>query len=146
MAPTGFISATAQDLSFWEALMKNLFFVISLLIVFGGFTMAASSEPVDNTWLNGKWEGRPPVGGELTMTLTAEKDDQIRGTAAISEGGRRGAHPEVSGTVKGKRVTLETFFPGAFPQSRVHYDCTGTNDALQCRTKSGYKTTFKKVE
>ena len=126
--------------------MKKLFFVVLLLIVFGTVTFAASSEPVDASWLNGKWAGRPPAGGELTMTLNVEKDNQIRGSAVIPEGGRRGAQPDVTGTVKGKRVTLETFFPGAFPQARVHYDCTATNDALQCRTKSGYKTTFKKVE
>jgi hypothetical protein len=126
--------------------MKKVFFVILFLILVSTVTFAASPEPADTSWLNGKWEGRPPAGGELTMALTVEKDNQIRGTAVIPGGGRKGAHPEVTGTLKGKRVTLETFFPSAFPQSVVHYDCTSTNDALQCRTKSGYKTTFKKVE
>jgi hypothetical protein len=126
--------------------MKKLFFVVLILITFGALTFAASEEQVGNSWLNGKWEGRPPAGGELRMTLSVEKDNQVRGSGIIAEGGKRGAHPDVTGTVNGKHVTLETFFPSAFPEARVHYDCTFTNDALQCRTKSGYKTTFNKVK
>src|SRR5713226_798505 len=109
-----FVAGRGHDLSLEDALMKKLFFVILLLTVCSRFTFAASSEQVDTRWLNGKWEGRPPIGGELTMTLTVEKDNQVRGSAVIPEGGRRGAHPEVTGTVNGNRVTLETFFPSAF--------------------------------
>ena len=128
-----------------QSLAGVLFNVLSLIVA-TAFTFGASEEQVGNSWLNGKWEGRPPAGGELTMTLTVEKDNQVRGTAVIPGGGRKGAHPDVTGTVKGNQVTLETFFPAAFPQSLVHYDCTLTNNALQCKTKSGYKTTFKKVD
>lgn len=127
------------------SLVKALATVISV-IAFSAFVFAASEEPADNNWLNGKWEGRPPAGGELTMTLAVDKDNQIQGTAVIPGGGTKGAKPQVSGKVNGIHVTLETFFPSARPQSRVHYDCTLARDALQCRTKSGYKTTFKKVE
>lgn len=124
-----------------QSLAGVLFNVLFLMV---SFTVAASAEQVDNSWLNGKWQGRPPAGGELTMTLTVEKDNQVRGTGLIP--GRRGATPEVSGTVNGKEVVLETFFLSAFPQSVVHYDCTLANNALQCKTKSGYKTTIKKVD
>jgi hypothetical protein len=129
-----------------KQLLAGVLFNVLFLIVATAFTFGASEEQVGNSWLNGKWEGRPPAGGELTMTLTVERDNQVRGTAVIPGGGRKGAHPDVTGTVKGNHVTLETFFPAAFPQSRVHYDCTLTNDALQCKTKSGYKTTFRKVD
>jgi hypothetical protein len=141
-----FVAGRGRERSLEEAVMTKLFFVVLILVVFGALTFAASEEQVGNSWLNGKWEGRPPAGGELRMTLSVEKDNQIRGTAVIPGGRRRDAHPEVTGTVNGNRVTLDTFFPSAFPQSVVHYDCTLTNDALQCRTKSGYKTTFNKVK
>ena len=132
--------------------MKSLRFILlvltftSLAITSVVLTHAASEEPTDNNWLNGNWEGRPPLGGELTMTLSVDKENHIQGTAVIPGGGAKGAHPQVTGTVKGSRVTLETSFPSARPQSRVHYNCTRADGALQCRTKSGYRTTFKKVE
>ena len=126
--------------------LPGVLFNVLFLILSSAFTFAASEEQLGNSSLNGKWEGRPPLGGELEMTLTVEKDNQIRGTAVIPGGGKKGAHPQVTGTVNGNQVTLETFFPSAMPQSLVHYDCTLANDALQCKTKSGYKTTFKKVD
>jgi hypothetical protein len=132
--------------------MKSLRFVLLVLAVVSpalvsiALTQAASEEQIDNNWLNGKWEGRPPLGGELTMTLAVDKQNQIQGSAVIPGGGERGAHPQVTGSVKGKRVLLETFFPSARPQGSVHYNCIREDDALQCRTKSGYTTTFKRVE
>ena len=132
--------------------MKSLRFILlvltltSLAITSVVLTHAAGEEKTDNHWLNGNWEGRPPLGGELTMALSVDKENHIQGTAVIPGGGARGAHPQVTGTVKGGRVTLETSFPSARSQSRVHYNCTRADGALQCRTKSGYRTTFKKVE
>jgi hypothetical protein len=125
--------------------LAGALFNVLFLIVSTAFTFAASEEQGGNSWLNGKWEGRPPIGGVLTMTLTVEKDNQVQGKGIIPQHGGR-AHPQVTGTVNGNRVTLETFFPDAFPQSVVHYDCTLRNNVLQCKTKSGYKTTFKKVD
>lgn len=122
--------------------LAGALFNVLFLIAFT--TLAASEEQGGNNWLNGQWEGRPPMGGELTMTLTVEKVNQVRGTAIIPTA-RHGAQPDVTGTVEGKHVTLETFFPGAYPQSAVHYNCMAKNDVLQCRTKSGYQTTFKRV-
>lgn len=119
---------------------------VLFLIVGSTFTSAAGAEQADNSWLNGKWEGQPPEGGELTMTLSVDKDNKIRGSGIIPLRGGREAQPEVSGTVKGKQVVLETFFSEASVQRTVHYNCRFANNALQCRTKSGYKTTFKKVD
>jgi len=116
------------------------------VLVCGGFSFAESAEQADNSWLNGKWSGRPPEGGELTMTLSVEKDNQIHGSGLIPLKGGTAAHPDVSGSVKGKQVVLETFFSEARVQRGVHYTCRYADDALQCRTKSGYKTTFKKVD
>ncbi len=132
--------------------MKSLGFVILVLTITSAalvsvpLTQAATEEQIDNNWLNGKWEGRPPLGGDLTMTLSVDKQNKIQGNGVIPGGGARGAHPQVTGSVKGKRVLLETFFPSSFPQGSVHYNCVRADDALQCRTKSGYTTTFKKVE
>lgn len=121
-------------------------FNILFLIVGSTFTVAASAEQADNSWLNGKWSGQPPAGGDLTMTLTVDKDNKIHGSGIIPVRGGREAHPEVSGTVKGKQVVLETFFSEARVQRTVHYNCRFANNALQCRTAKGYKTTFKKVD
>lgn len=127
---------------------KHRFAVVlfNVLFLLHSLTFGASEEQVGGSWINGKWEGRPPIGGELTMTLTVDKDNQVQGTGFIRQGGNRPARPDVTGTVNGKSVSMETFFPGAFPQGRVHYDCILIAGDLQCRTQSGYKTTFKKVD
>ncbi len=116
------------------------------VLVYGAFSFAASAEPTDYSWLNGKWSGQPPEGGDLTMTLTVDKDNKIHGSGIIPLRGGTAAHPEVSGSVKGKRVLLQTFFSEARVQRTVHYNCTFADNALQCRTPAGYKTTFKKVD
>ncbi len=115
---------------------------VMLLLLSNTFALAAA----DNSWLNGKWSGQPPEGGDLTMTLTVDKDNKIHGSGIIPVRGGREAHPDVSGSVKGKRVLLQTFFSDAKVQRTVHYNCTFADDALQCRTPAGYKTTFKKVD
>jgi len=125
--------------------LAGMLFSVLFLIGSTSFSFGASDEPLGNTWLNGKWEGRPPIGGVLTMTLTVEKDNQVQGKGLIRQANKP-AHPQVTGTVNGNEVTLETFFPDAFSQSAVHYDCRLMNEVLQCRTKSGYKTVFKKVD
>ncbi len=123
-----------------------VFFNVLFLIACSTFSFAASAEQADNSWLNGKWSGQPPAGGELTMTLSVDKDNQVHGSGIIPVRGGREAHPEVSGTVKGKRVVLKTFFQDPKVQLTVHYNCRFVNNALECRTAKGYKTTFKKVD
>jgi hypothetical protein len=119
-----------------------------MLVVFlwSAFSFAASAEQADNSWLNGKWSGQPPEGGDLTMTLSVDKDNKIHGSGIIPVRGGREAHPEVSGSVKGKQVVLQTFFSDAKVQRTVYYNCRFADNALQCKTKAGYKTTFKKVD
>lgn len=125
-------------------LLATRLFTVVFLLTSGGWICA--EERADSSWLNGKWEGPPPLGGELTMTLAVEKGNEVEGSGFIRQGGRKPARPDVTGTVNGNSVSLETFFPDAFPQARVHYDCTLIAGDLQCRTKNGYKTTFKKIE
>jgi hypothetical protein len=123
--------------------------LLNIFLLVGAASFAAGQDKPGNPasdWLNGKWDGQPPAGQELQMTLRVEKDNQVRGTGLIPEGGRKAAHPQVTGTVNGDQVTLETFFPSAFPRSIVHYDCTLIEGTLKCKTKSGYETTFRKVK
>jgi hypothetical protein len=108
---------------------------------------AAQDKPGDPeyTWLNGKWSGQPPAGGDLQMTLRVENGNQIKGEGLVPGGGRRSAvHPFITGAVIENKVTLDTNFP--MRQSNVHYDCTYKDAVLQCRTRTGYETTFKKLE
>jgi hypothetical protein len=96
-------------------------------------------------WLNGKWSGRPPAGGDLQMTLRVENGNQIRGEGLVPGGGRRSAvHPHITGIVTGDKVTFDTNFP--LSQTTVHYNCTHADGVLQCKTKSSYETTFKKLD
>lgn len=123
--------------------------LIALMFYFISPTLVSAEDKPGNPkygWVNGKWEGRPPAGGELQMTLRVEKDNQVRGTGLIPGGGKKGARPDVTGTVNGDRVRLETFFPGAFPQRSVIYNCKFAEGALRCKTRGGYETTFKKIE
>ncbi len=123
-----------------------VFSSILLMFAFSALIFAADEGQADNSWLNGKWSGQPPAGGDLTMTISVDKDNKIHGSGIIPVRGGREAHPEVSGTVKGKQVVLETFFQDPKVQSTVHYNCRFVDNALQCRTPKGYKTTFKKVD
>jgi hypothetical protein len=129
-------------------------FVCALLNIFllvGAASFAAGQDKPGNPasdWLNGKWEGRPPAGGELQMTLRVENGNQVRGLGINPSGGRRSAgEPYITGSVIGKKVLLDTTFPMVRGgETKVHYDCTFTEGNLHCRTRSGYETTFKKLE
>jgi hypothetical protein len=128
-------------------------FVCALLNIFllvGYSSFAAGEDKPGNpayNWLNGKWAGRPPAGGEMEMTLTVENGNQIRGQGLVPGGGRRSAvHPFITGTVNDDKVTLETRFPMSPSQSTVNYSCTFRENVLHCRARSGYETTFKKLE
>ena len=80
------------------------------------------------------------------MDIHVDKDGQIKGTGLIPRGRNEAVHPQVTGSVKGKVVHLETFFASGFPQARVIYNCRPAGEELQCKTPSGFETTFKKTE
>ena len=63
--------------------------LFNVLFLIASTTFAASEEQVGNSRLNGKWEGRPPLGGELTMTLTVENDNQIPRVRCHSRGRKK---------------------------------------------------------
>jgi hypothetical protein len=123
-----------------------LMFCFFFFVLLGVFTsaIAATGDQADNAWLNGKWQGRPPLGGDMTMTLNVDQNE-IHGSAIIPGKGKS-PQPDVKGSIKGKRVLIETFFPNRYPQGAVHYNCTRADENLDCKTKSGFATTFKKVD
>lgn len=124
-----------------------LLFGVSFFVLPSNFASGADQRSdISSDWLNGKWEGRPPAGGELKMDIHVEKDNAIKGTGLIPGKGRGdAAHPQVTGTIRGKVIHLETFFPSSFPQGKVVYNCKPAGQELQCRTPAGYETTFKKM-
>jgi hypothetical protein len=92
--------------------------------------------------LSGRWEGKPPRDGTLELNLNV-KDGKIDGEGRIRLGGRKSVNAAVSGSVEGNKVSFQT----QFPQTTVTYNCVWDNaDALQCKTRTGYETTFTRVK
>jgi hypothetical protein len=61
-------------------------------------------------WLNGKWSGPAPAGGELELDLQVINDNQITGQSRVPRGGsKRDPVRTVSGTVEGDKVHLELY-------------------------------------
>lgn len=117
-----------------------------LLVGLNTFALAQEQSPgADYTWLNGKWAGTPPAGGELQMDLKVVNGNKIQGDGFIPGGGRRsGGRPSITGTVDGNKVVLETYFPES--QRRVVYRCLFKEDVLQCSTGPKFHTTFSRLK
>ena len=62
--------------------------------------------------LNGQWDGTPPQGGVLELTIEVIENNKIDGRGIIRGGGRKAARPSVSGQAEGKNVIIETLFSG----------------------------------
>jgi hypothetical protein len=61
-------------------------------------------------WLNGKWSGPAPRGGELELDLKVVNDNQITGQSRIPRQGiKREPVRSVNGTVDGDKVHLELY-------------------------------------
>jgi len=42
----------------------------------------------DYNWLNGKWEGTPPLGGTMQMELQVDKGNQVKGSGHVVQPGQ----------------------------------------------------------
>jgi hypothetical protein len=124
-----------------NALFVGHFFLILLMIAPKADAAANSKSPYPPSALAGKWEGTPPAGGELEMTLQVS-GDKITGNGLISTGKFRDPHPHISGEIKGKNIAIETYFPST--QQTVKYRCIwAEEDLLQCKA-GAFKTEFKR--
>ena len=76
----------------------------SCLLVLAILPLAAQDKPGNPAydWLNGKWSGPAPLGGELQLELRVVDDDKVVGHSKIPiAGSKRAPAGTVSGTVKG---------------------------------------------
>ena len=118
----------------------GLFFGALMLLAAPALAPAADAPNADD--LIGRWSGEPPMGGNLEINVTSVEGGKVAGTASIP-GRAKAEIPMLSGTVKGKQVTLETKFSGR--GTTVVYRCEFTKkDELPC-TAGGKKTTFTKM-
>jgi hypothetical protein len=63
----------------------------------------------DYSWLNGTWEGTPPLGGQMRMELQVVSGNQVKGSGFIVQTkGRTNTRP-IEGTVDGDKVELSYF-------------------------------------
>ena len=125
--------------------MKKLtvsFVAITLLLF--GILYASAQEQVkpDYSWVTGKWTGPVQGGGNVTMDLNLVNGTEVRGLGQIPAGGSKLSKPIVHGTIDGKQVVLELYYPGTHAEE--NYQCNFNEGNLECSTKAGFKTTFKK--
>lgn len=114
--------------------MKKIFTALAVVALAANFAYANGFKPKQ---LEGKWEGAPPKGGILELTL------EVDGKQITGKGRIRGAQgkPSVSGTVDGGSVEFETYFHGT--HATVKYACSWEElDVLQCKTPAGFETSF----
>lgn len=120
----------------------------SLFIVTAVASVALSQDQApktDYTWLNGKWEGMPPAGGQLQIELQVTNGNQVKGSGRIVRGGGKNpASRSIEGTVNGDKVELTWF-----GNETVKYLLTYVDGALTgTGTRPGetaVETTFKKL-
>jgi hypothetical protein len=93
---------------------------LALLVVMTGFILTASGLPPALSqekpgnpaydWLNGKWYGRAPGGGELELQLRVLNGNEITGHSRIPRAGaKRDVTKSISGSVDGDKVRLELY-------------------------------------
>jgi hypothetical protein len=94
-------------------------------------------------WLNGKWSGSAPTGGELELDLKVVNENQISGQSRIPRAAaKREAVRTVTGSVEGETVHLELYQAktGATQKwSFVH------KDGILRATRKGEEFVFKKA-
>lgn len=102
----------------------------------------------DYSWLNGKWEGNPPLGGQVQMELQVVKGNLVKGSGRIVQSGaRRQNTRQIEGTIDGNKVELSYFGE----RVTVKYDLTFVDGALigtgtNPDQPAPVKTTFKKIQ
>jgi hypothetical protein len=118
--------------------------VFCLILSLTGLGYSQDIQNTDYSWLNGKWSGRPPLGGDLQMTLKVE-GQKISGTGMIPTAQGR-AVTDVSGGIDRNNITISTYFPPPYGgQVTVIYHCRALEGALNCTTGKGFKTVFRKL-
>jgi hypothetical protein len=98
-------------------------------------------------WLNGTWEGRPPLGGTMRMELQVVNGNQVKGSGFIDQPGRKRVNRPVEGTVDGDKVEI-SFFGGRdtakFVLTFVDGALTGTG--INSGQAAPVETTFRKLK
>ena len=131
---------------------KRMFYIGLAVALFWSIAIALAQEQTpkaDYSWLNGKWEGAPPLGGTMQMELTVDKGNHVKGSGHIVQRGSRlnpQATRQIEGTVNGNKVEFEFF--GA--NGTVKYVLTFVDGELRGtgenpNQKGPVETTFKKV-
>jgi hypothetical protein len=110
-----------------------------------GLPPALSQEKPGNPaydWLNGKWFGPAPGGGELELKLRVLNGDEITGESRIPRpGSKRDITKNVSGSVDGDKVHLE-LYRGEKTQRWTF----SHKEGILWATRKGEEMIFKKLE
>ncbi|HEV8344548.1 MAG TPA: hypothetical protein VGR30_19500 [Candidatus Binatia bacterium] len=120
--------------------------VFSTLFLSLSCTSAAAQESGNPaySWVNGKWTGPAPGGGELEMDLRLINDNQVAGSGQIrGAGGAKGYRPVITGIVKGERVTLDLRNPNSGNNVKLELSLV---DGTLKGTRKGEEVVFKKQQ
>lgn len=88
---------------------RIVFFLIAFSTVVGIIISCAFQRPgnPEYGWLNGKWRGLAPSGGELMLGLQVVNANEVVGSATIE--GTHIAPAKISGSVNGEKVELSAY-------------------------------------
>jgi len=125
--------------------IKAAIIVMACLLITWQSAYAQEAEKAgdpEHHWLNGKWSGPAPLGGELQLELQVVNDNKVTGKSRIPMGGsKRSPSGSIQGTVDGDRVNLEISYPKSTQNWRFL-----RKDQTLAATRKGEEVVFKKVE
>lgn len=125
------------------------FFLAGVLTIFGVHGLpVASAEEYNPSELTGKWEGTPPLGGQLTIDIEVSPSGQIKGRGRIpvvTPGGMSTIPLNVRGKVEDRKVNIVYWYSGN--GATVRFVCSWVEkNALNCITRNKkHETEFKRL-
>jgi hypothetical protein len=116
----------------------------SCLILVATGSLGAQEKPGNPTydWLNGKWSGPAPLGGELQLELRIVDDDRVVGHSRVPRAGSKQPFTgNITGKVNGDRVDLEISSRAGTQKWRFR-----RKDQTLTSIRKGEEVVFKKMQ
>jgi len=123
--------------------------LMPFLIALSAFVSAQDQPPSPtHSWLNGKWVGQFPTGGEIELTLQVVHGNQIKGSGRIGRA-RRPIRTVVTGAVDEGQVKLVSYNP--FSRTTTQFLLSLVNGVLTGKgfapdDTEGVEVTFTKLD
>lgn len=141
--------ADAGKMNTRRCLFSQSLVLMPFLFALSAFVLAQDQPPrPTHSWLNGKWVGQFPTGGEIELTLQVVHGNQVKGSGRVKRS-RRPIRTVVTGTVDEGEIKLVSYDPLSrtttqFLLSLVNGVLTGRGFAPD--DAEGVEVTFTKLD